>query len=129
MSPTVGRLFWGLVGASCLCLVLNFIGLFYWPRFVATTVSAPIEHFLYSTKQLGLESVSFLTFWRSGEARIKNLEQRNWQLVAATARLSDLEKENQALREQLGVQIRKGQDSLVASVLGGTNGLLIYLLN
>lgn len=64
-------------------------------------VMIPLQYFLYSTK-LGVGNfLSFITFWKSGEQRIKNLELRNLELVAEKKRADILERENGELRKQL----------------------------
>ncbi len=69
---------------------------------VASIVVMPVQYGFYSAK-LGLQDTfSFLTFWKSGEARIKNLELRNLALISHEQEVKDLHKENDVLRKQMG---------------------------
>lgn len=78
----------------------------------------PIEYQLHSINNGVTDTFSFLTFWKSGEARIKNLEQRNLELLSQASRADTLEKENQELRYQLGVKSLLNRTLLPAAVLG-----------
>ncbi len=81
-------------------------------------VTAPVSFSFYRAK-VGMEDFfSFATFWKSGEARIKNLEQRNLELVAFENRAKDLERENSELRKQLGVTSLVEARLFPATVLG-----------
>lgn len=84
----------------------------------AQTVTLPVQYLVYSARRSGAETFSFLTFWKSGEARIKNLEQRNWELLSSENKAKVLEKENEELRKQLGVKLQSTQKLLPAPVLG-----------
>jgi rod shape-determining protein MreC len=96
-------------------------------RYVFQLITSPIEYELYSIK-LGLsDSASSLVFWKSGEARIKNLEQKNWELTAQLVGLRDLQKENKTLRDQLGLSRQVSANLAIARVLGSGHGLEIGL--
>lgn len=107
-----------LVVASVGLMLLDYRGWLSPEKSAVDVVIAPVKYSVYST-QLGLgDFFSFLTFWKSGEARIKNLEQRNLELVAFEAKASDLERENATLRGQLGVKTSPSKKLLPATVLG-----------
>lgn len=82
------------------------------------TVLAPAQYFLYKTKISVRDAFSFITFWKSGEARIKYLELRIAELAEAKNRVAVLEKENRELRAQLGVTALKLKNQIPAVVLG-----------
>lgn len=58
-----------------------------------------------------------VTFWKSGEERIKNLEQKNWELEDFRAKYVELLTENKILREQLNVYPAKTFQKVLAHVL------------
>lgn len=71
---------------------------------VVQVVTNPVQYAIHSTKLAGQEAFSFLTFWKSGEARIRNLELRNLELLATKNEAERLKKENNELRQQLKVE-------------------------
>lgn len=85
---------------------------------VSDTVSAPMTYFLYQTRLTVLDWFSFFRFWKSGEARIKFLEQRNLELMAQGQKAAGLENENAALRAELGAPKRSAATLLPAVVVG-----------
>ncbi len=101
-------------------LVLDSKGWLEPERSAAGVVTAPVIYSLYSAK-LGLaDFFSFVTFWKSGEVRIKNLEQRNLELISYENLALNLERENQELKAELGIdgKILKTAKLLPATVLG-----------
>lgn len=94
---------------------------------VTSIVIMPVQYSLYSGQQGLKEIFSFLTFWRSGEARIKNLEQRNLELISYEQLSKTLSKENEILRKQMGVSQNIAQKSLPATVLFSGSYLLLAL--
>lgn len=118
MKPLQLRTFATLLFLSVLIFFLDGKGLLDGPKSVAQTVTIPIQYSIYSAK-LGLaETFSFLTFWKSGEARIKNLELRNLELNVADTKAKNLERENNELRKQLGSGPKTMTKLLPATVLG-----------
>ena len=92
---------------------------------VSSAIIMPFQYGFYSIK-LGIgESFSFLTFWRSGEARIKNLELRNLELISYEQQSKALAKENEILRKQMGVSQTAIHSTVPATVLFSGNYLLI----
>mgnify|MGYP001616825923 FL=1 len=65
-----------------------------------------------------------LTFWKSGEERIKNLESKNWELESIKAKNSELAGENEMLRKQLNVSPVKSLLKISAHVLGVTDFMI-----
>ncbi len=119
------KTFFLLVCFSALILLLDARGALDPVHSVASVAVMPVQYAFYQGR-LGLENVfSFATFWRSGEARIKNLEQRNLELVAFKNKAEILERENGELRKQLGAPLRQdfaGQEKLLPApvVLAGS---------
>lgn len=95
------------------------------PKAVFYKVAAPEQYVVYGLKMNVLDTFSFLTFWKSGEQRIKYLESRIVELSAAKNRSDTLEKENRELRKQLGVAKLVDKKQLPAIVLGESRYLEI----
>lgn len=112
------KTFLTLLFFSVLIFFLDTRGVLDGPKNIIQTVTVPVQYSLYSTK-LGIEELfSFLTFWKSGENRIKNLELRIMELAGADARAKSLERENSELRRQLGATPKVITKLLPATVLG-----------
>ena len=88
------------------------------PKSALQLVTNPIQYTLYSAKGGLGDTFSFLTFWKSGEARIKNLELRNLELIYMEPQVAIQKKENADLRAQLGVKTLVSQKAVPAPVLG-----------
>lgn len=86
-------------------------------------VFVPWQWGILSVWQNAQEEFSVWTFWRSGTAKLKNLEQRNRELLVKAAEVDALKKENKALREQLGVDPSGKWRYLLAAVVGTRSGL------
>lgn len=80
---------------------------------------------LYRFWQNRLEDFKFLVYWKSGQKKLVNLEQRNRELLVKAARVEALEKENKVLREQLNVLAEKKQEYILTKVVGRRDGLKI----
>ncbi len=119
------RAFFVLIFASLALFLIDRNGLFYWPKYAVQIVVNPIEYGLYSIKVGASDSVSFLSFWRSGEERIKNLEQKNWELTSKLVLMKEIQEENNFLRAQLGAKPMGVAKMLPARVLGQGQGLEI----
>ncbi len=86
---------------------------------VVEVVTVPVQFGVYRVK-LGVQDFfSFATFWKSGEARIKDLELRNLELQEFKSKAEVLERENDDLRKQIGAS-SKGLDTKIkpAAVIG-----------
>jgi len=92
---------------------------------LAQTALAPGQSLIYQAKTGVVEGLSVLTFWRSGENRIKNLEQRLSEAQILAARAKALEEENRVLRQQLRVTNLPSSKALAARVLGLSRDLEI----
>ena len=118
-------------GALFLLAVFVFLvdgtGLLDTPKSAVQVITVPIQYAVYSAKRGVGETFSFLTFWKSGEARIKNLEQRNLELSATISESAALKQENNELRKQLGAKILADRKLLPAIVLGSGRYLEIGL--
>ena len=110
---------------TVLIFILDGIGFLNLPKSAIQVITIPIQYSVYSAKHGIDETFSFLTFWKSGEARIKNLEQRNLELAAAADRAKILEKENGELRKQLGARAARPKELFPAAVLGAGRFLSI----
>lgn len=119
------RVFFVLIFASLTFFWADRKGFLYWPRYGVQSVVNPIQYGLYAFKIGLVDSVSFLTFWKSGEERIKHLEQKNWELTSKLVSLDTLTKENRALREQLGTNQVTKKNLILARVLGKGQGMEI----
>lgn len=71
------------------------------------------------------EKFRVLTFWKSGEERIKNLEQKNWELASITAKNTELMAENDLLKKQLNISLSKNLTKVEANVLSITGEMVI----
>jgi len=67
------------------------------------TVLNPPKEIVYTSKRRLKDAFSFLTFWRNGTVKLRFLEQKVAELTVDSERLSALEKENTALKNQIGV--------------------------
>lgn len=108
----------GLLICALLAFTLDSARLLEVPKTVFYTVASPGQYLLHNV-QVGLvDGLSFLTFWKSGEARIKNLELRVAELSVAKNQAGALERENRELRKQLGVTSLASHRQLPVVVLG-----------
>lgn len=112
------RTFLALLFFSVLIFFLDGTGFLNGPKSLLQTVLLPTQYLVYSLKLSTQDSFSFLTFWKSGESRIRNLEQRNFELQSYETRFRSLEAENGELRKQLGVKPTLPKILLPAPVLG-----------
>ena len=96
-------------------------GLFRPLRFVSEIITVPIKASVVRLESWGRA----ILFWRNGEERIKNLEQKNFELNLRLAKAELLEKENQDLRLQL-VTLKTNRYRLLPSeIVGRRDGLEI----
>ena len=66
-----------------------------------------------------------LIFWKSGEARIKDLERRNLELAASCAQFGELKRENAGLRKQLEIPMPRAEKVILANVIGKDDFLIL----
>ncbi len=119
------RVFLVFVFLSLFILLLDSRGDLVFIRNASSFAIKPVGFLTSGISDSISESFSFLTFWKSGEVRIKNLEQRNLELQVKALRADDLERENKALRSQLGVKTLVNYKMLPARVLGLGRFLII----
>ncbi len=112
------RTFLTLFFLSGLIFLADGQGLLNLPKSALQFVTNPIQYGMYSAKGTINDTFSFITFWKSGEARIKNLELRNLELVSMEPQIAIQKKENADLRAQLGVKPLTDQKMVPATVLG-----------
>lgn len=109
-------------------LLLIFFENFHWTRPVRAVVeqgTRPVKLSLYRGKQKFWATFSFLSFWRSGQQKIKYLEERNRELQVEAQKTKALEEENRTLRAQLKVVLPSNWELLPAQTLGKTRYLTI----
>ncbi|MBI4100128.1 rod shape-determining protein MreC [Candidatus Microgenomates bacterium] len=103
---------------SLLILFLNHLGLFK-PLIGATEITEkPVKQILYQTAQGTRNTFGFLTFWRSGNQKLKALEEKNRELLVAAQKAEGLEKENRALRAQLEISDSSLRNLAPAKIIG-----------
>lgn len=85
----------------------------------------PMKKILYSMKQASYDSLIFITFARNGSKKLINLEQRVAELTVDSERLTALEKENTALRDQMGVTSPNTYTLIPANVIGLERYLIV----
>ncbi len=88
-------------------------------------IISPFASFSSNGRTAFNETFSFLTFWKSGESRIRNLEQINLELLVKAGRTDALERENKILRQQLGVTSLVEHKMLPVRVLGRGRFLIV----
>lgn len=114
MKQNTLRLFLILFLLSLLITFFDRRGVFDFAKAPIQIVTNPIFTNLNSYK----DSLNFLTFWKSGEMRIKNLEERNLELMAFKDEADRLREENVNLRSQFETSVVKPHQLIVAQVLG-----------
>lgn len=120
------KVFLVLILASGLLMFLDSKNMLSPVKNIVETVTAPVQFGLYQGK-LGVNNFfSFITFWKSGEARIKNLELRNLELAEFKNKAEILERENRDLRKQLGATVSAVKKLLPVTVVGLGQYLEIY---
>src|SRR3989344_3764728 len=119
------RFFGGFCVLALVMIFLDRQGMFREFRPVMQIILTPLEMGTYSVKNSVTDSISFLTFWKSGEARIKNLEQRNLELQIQANNEKILENENIELKKQLGVTSLSKFKRLPVIVLGVARFMII----
>lgn len=112
------RTFGILFFTSLIIFLADGAGLLDRPKGLVQTVTVPVQYALFAAGQAAGDAFSFLTFWRSGENRIKNLELRNAELAAAKNEAGALKTENNELRKQLGAKATIDRRVVPATVLG-----------
>lgn len=94
-------------------------------RSYATNFILPAQEGFLRVGQGAGNFFSLFTFWRSGAAKIDNLEMRVRELTVEAEKVRNLEGENKALREQLGIPFSKEKKLLMAGVVGFPKELMI----
>lgn len=85
---------------------------------LAETAFLPGVYLVRSLRSEIADTFAVVIFWKTGESRVKNLEQRNLELQSLANRSVALEKENSDLRQQLGYKPASGIKLIPATVLG-----------
>lgn len=86
--------------------------------------SLPQEN-IYSLWQKFFKEIRHFSYWKTGDLKIRNLEQRNRELLVEASQADTLRIENKTLREQLGILPDIKKKYLTARVIGLKDGLLI----
>ncbi len=119
------RLFFVLMGMGVLLITLDIGGLLTPVRGLTGIATNPIKGGVHGGVVRVGDELSFLGFWRSGETRVRYLEQRNLELLATAKRVEALEAENKDLRAQLGAAPRRSERLVPAMVMGVGSGMEI----
>lgn len=85
----------------------------------------PTKLLFYRSQRRALDTLSFLSFWRLGEQKLKYLEERNRELVVEAQKAKALEEENRTLRIQIGAPLPSDWQLQPAQILGKTRYLTI----
>ncbi|OGG07707.1 hypothetical protein A2872_01975 [Candidatus Gottesmanbacteria bacterium RIFCSPHIGHO2_01_FULL_42_12] len=115
-----------LIGISVFILILDRMGLLNPIKNVAErAVVMPVSYVTTGVLN-GLENnFRILTFWKSGELRIKNLEERNRELEGLKAKNLELQTEIELLKKQLNVSSEVSYTKLSANVIDGAQELVL----
>ena len=92
---------------------------------VAQVAVFPVQSGAFAVKQGIGDAFSFLTFWKSGEERIKNLEQRNLELLSYQQEAVALRQENGILQKQFSSSTVDSHRLLPVQVLYAGDHLLL----
>ncbi len=87
----------------------------------AQRLIVPVQYTVFFSGRMLFSPLRVFTFWRSGEERIKNLEQRNLALSAEAAKVPGLLRENEALKKQFGSSSSQKYNLLPANLIGKTD--------
>ena len=85
----------------------------------------PIKLTFYRSRQQLYSTLSFLTFWRTGQQKIKYLEERNRELLVEAQKAAVLGEENKVLRDQLEVLLPSDWELILAQTIGRGRYLVI----
>lgn len=118
MEKAGTRVFLVYVFVSLCLLFLDLRGNLVFLKSGSSYVISPFYFASSNSRDSLRETFSFLTFWKSGEKRIRYLEQSNLELLVKATRTDQLERENRVLREQLGVASLASRKMLPAKVVG-----------
>lgn len=94
-------------------------------RNAAEVVILPVQYGVYSLHSNLVDRFRVLTFWRSGENRIKDLERRNLELISDLSILQELKNENLILRRQLDIDEGNSGSKILANVIGSNEYLIL----
>ncbi|OGY16279.1 MAG: hypothetical protein A2785_01670 [Candidatus Chisholmbacteria bacterium RIFCSPHIGHO2_01_FULL_49_18] len=82
------------------------------------SILVPVERAVFDASPAVRSPVDALRYWRSGTARIADLERQVTQLTVDSAKLSSLEEENQAMRRLLGAPLPRQWKFIPAPIIG-----------
>lgn len=119
------RVFLLFVFFSFLVLFFDSRGHLWFIRNSFSYVLSPFAFVSSGIRSSADETFSVIAFWKSGEQRIKNLEQNNLDLMVKANRTDALEKENKLLKLQLGTKESDSFRLLPARVLGIGKEMLV----
>lgn len=132
-SPVRTYVTWVLV--SLLLFGLERIGWLAGVRSAAESVLVPVEKAIFASSWVVRSPLATIRYWRTGAARIADLERQVASLSVDAARLAALEEENRAMRELLGAPLPAswrfipapitGRGSVVSRGVGEVDGVAI----
>ena len=88
-------------------------------------ISIPVQKNIYLFWLNAGKNTSFLSYWKNGDQKIRNLEERNRELLVKALKTDNLEKENTLLKEQLQIDSGIRRKYIPAYVISGSSGLKI----
>lgn len=112
------RIFALCVGLSVILLGLDGLGLVGGIRGAFEEVFVPIERAVFSVSHLVRVPIETLRFWRTGVARIADLERQVAELTVDSVRLLAIEEENRAMRAMLGTPLPREWRFVPAPIIG-----------
>jgi rod shape-determining protein MreC len=112
------RMFVIWVGLSLVLFGLDSLGVFRGVRSAVEAFLVPVERGVYQISSGLRIPFEMLRFWRTGTARIADLERQVAELTVDAARLAALEEENASMRKLLNAPLPAEWSFVPASLLG-----------
>jgi rod shape-determining protein MreC len=112
------RMFVLWLGLSLALFGLDLLGIFGGVRGMVEAVLVPVEQTVYGVSRALRSPIQTVRFWRTGVARIADLERQVAELTVDSARLASLEEENTAMRKLLDAPLPAKWSFIPASVVG-----------
>lgn len=112
------RMFLIWIGVSVALFGLDSLGIFRGVRGVTEMVLVPVERGVFGVSTVLRSPIQTMRFWRSGVARIADLERQVTELRVDAARLAALEEEKAAMRRLLGAPLPPQWSFIPAPLVG-----------
>src|SRR3990170_469148 len=111
------RTFLLLAALSLLFMLADKTNVFKGVRSSVESILVPVERAVFDASPVVRSPVDALRYWRSGTARIADLERQVTQLTVDSAKLSSLEEENEAMRRLLGAPLPRQWKFIPAPII------------